>query len=191
MSTYLLTLDLVHPNGYIFTPLKKCFCLGYNSVMHSVKAAGADDIYWMRRALSAATAAAGREEVPVGAVVVHGGQLIGEAGNATEHLQDPLAHAEMQAIQQAARALGSRRLLDTTLYVTLEPCAMCAGALVLARVPRLVFGTADPKTGACGSLRNVVQDERLNHRCEVLGGVLEKECADLLQDFFTRLRSAR
>ncbi len=159
--------------------------------MHSVKAAGADDIYWMRRALSAATAAAGREEVPVGAVVVHGGQLIGEAGNATEHLQDPLAHAEMQAIQQAARALGSRRLLDTTLYVTLEPCAMCAGALVLARVPRLVFGTADPKTGACGSLRNVVQDERLNHRCEVLGGVLEKECADLLQDFFTRLRSAR
>jgi tRNA(adenine34) deaminase len=94
----------------------------------------------------------------------------------------------MLAIRRAARLLGSRRLLDTTLYVTLEPCAMCAGAAVLARIPRLVFGAADPKTGACGSLRNVVQDVRLNHRCEVVGGVLEEECAALLQSFFARLR---
>ena len=159
--------------------------------MHSAEAAGADDIYWMRRALTVAVAAGKREEIPVGAVVVHQGGVVGESGNATERLQDPTAHAEMQAIQEAARVLGSRRLLDTTLYVTLEPCAMCAGALVLARVPRLVFGAIDAKTGACGSLRNVVQDIRLNHRCEVLGGVLEEECADLLQDFFTRLRSAR
>jgi tRNA(adenine34) deaminase len=144
----------------------------------------------MRQALAEAERAGRRGEVPVGAVVVLGDQVIGRAGNALEERQDPTAHAEMLAIRQAAENMGSRRLLGTTLYATLEPCAMCAGALVLARVPRLVFGTLDPKSGACGSLRNLVQDARLNHCCQVQGGVLEEECAGLLKDFFAELRSA-
>ena len=156
--------------------------------MHGAEALVADDIYWMHQALAVAAGAGDHGEVPVGAIIVHRGSPVGEGANATEGLQDPSAHAEMLAIRRAARLLGSRRLLDTTLYVTLEPCAMCAGAAVLARIPRLVFGAADPKTGACGSLRNVVQDVRLNHRCEVVGGVLEEECAALLQGFFARLR---
>ena len=147
-----------------------------------------EDIYWMRRALALARAAGRAEEVPVGALVVSAGRVVGQGANATEMRQDPTAHAEMAAIATAAAALGSRRLVDATLYVTLEPCAMCAGAIVLARIPRLVFGAYDPKTGACGSLRNVVQDERLNHRSAVVGGVLMEECATLLQEFFARLR---
>ena len=162
-----------------------------NGVARRAEVVVADDTYWMRQALAAAEYASGQKEVPVGAIIVHKDLLVGRGANATERLQDPAAHAEMLAIAQAARALGSRRLLDTTLYVTLEPCAMCAGAVVLARIPRLVFGACDPKAGACGSLRNVVQDVRLNHRCEVVSGVLADECADLLQDFFARLRSAQ
>jgi len=144
----------------------------------------------MGQALAEAEQAGDRDEVPVGALVVRDGRVIGRGANAIELGQDPTGHAEMRAIRQAANALGSRRLLDTTLYVTLEPCAMCAGAVVLARIPRLVFGANDPKTGACGSLRNVVQDGRLNHRCAVMSGVLATECAELLRRFFEQLRSA-
>ncbi|MCH2659072.1 tRNA adenosine(34) deaminase TadA [bacterium] len=143
----------------------------------------------MGAALSDAEAAGRCGEVPIGAVIVIDGRIVGRGGNATEALQDATAHAEMLALRQACAALGSRRLLDATLYATLEPCAMCAGAIVLARVPRLVFGALDPKAGACGSLRNVVADPRLNHRCQVRGGVRNRECADLLKGFFAALRS--
>ena len=146
------------------------------------------DRFWMQRALELAAGAGKRDEVPVGAVIVLGGELIGAAANEIEALEDPTAHAEMLAIRAATRAAGSRRLLDTTLYVTLEPCAMCAGAVVLARIPRLVFGACDPKAGACGSLRNIAQDSRLNHRCEVVGGLLAEESAGLLRGFFAALR---
>ena len=151
----------------------------------------AEDSRWMLEALREAERAGRRGEVPVGAVVVGAGGVLGRAGNAIEATQDPTAHAEMLALRQAAAVLGTRRLLATTLYVTLEPCAMCAGAAVLARVPRLVFGAADPKSGACGSLCNIAADPRLNHRCQVRGGVLERECAELLKGFFTALRAAK
>jgi len=149
----------------------------------------ATDRYWMSRALARAQYAREQGEVPVGAVLVAGGDVVGSGSNAIEACQDATAHAEMRALRQAAVALGSRRLSDTTMYVTLEPCAMCAGALVLARVTRLVFGAWDPKGGACGTLRNVVEDPRLNHRCQVLGGVMEEECAVQLRAFFARLRA--
>ena len=145
----------------------------------------------MRAALAEARIAGQCGEIPIGAIIVGDGRVLGRGGNATEARQDPTVHAEMLAVRQACEALGSRRLLSTTLYATLEPCAMCAGAIVLARVPRLVFGATDPKAGACGSLRNVVEDSRLNHRCQVRGGVLERECADLLKGFFAALRSAK
>jgi tRNA(adenine34) deaminase len=145
----------------------------------------------MGEALCDAREAGLRGEVPIGAVIVGDGRILGRGGNATEALQDPTVHAEMLAIRQAAAVVGSRRLLSTTLYATLEPCAMCAGAIVLARIPRLVFAADDAKTGACGSLRNVVEDSRLNHRCEVRSGVLVGECSDLLKDFFAALRSAK
>ncbi len=151
----------------------------------------AEDSHWMREALREAERAGRRGEVPVGAIVVGAGRVLGRAGNAIEATQDPTAHAEMLALRQAAAALGTRRLLATTLYVTLEPCAMCAGAAVLARVPRLVFGATDPKSGACGSLCNIAADPRLNHRCQVRGGVLERECAELLKGFFMALRAAK
>ena len=151
----------------------------------------AEDGRWMLEALREAERAGRRGEVPVGAVVVGAGRVLGRAGNAIEATQDPTAHAEMLALRQAAAALGTRRLLATTLYVTLEPCAMCAGAAVLARVPRLVFGATDPKSGACGSLCNIAADPRLNHRCQVRGGVLERECAELLKGFFMALRAAK
>jgi len=145
----------------------------------------------MRQTLAEAEQAGREGEVPVGSLLVRDGRVLGRGRNVTEQQQDPTGHAEMLAIRQAGAASRSRRLLDATLYVTLEPCAMCAGAAVLARIPRLVFGVSDPKSGACGSLRNVVQDSRLNHRCELVGGVLEEECADLLRRFFAELRSAR
>jgi len=149
----------------------------------------ATDRYWMTRAMARAGHAADLGEVPVGAVVVVNGDIVGSGANAIESCQDATAHAEMVALRQAAEALGTRRLNDATLYVTLEPCAMCAGALVLARVKRVVFGAWDPKGGACGTLRNVAQDPRLNHRCEVVGGMMERECAAQLRAFFARLRA--
>ncbi len=148
------------------------------------------DLHGMRLALAEARAAQAAREVPVGAVVVQDGIVMGSGSNATEMSQDPTAHAEMVAIQQAAARAGSRRLTGAILYVTLEPCAMCAGAIVLARLSRLVFGVFDPKTGACGSLRNLVQDPRLNHSCEVAAGVMEQECGELLRGFFSDLRRA-
>lgn len=148
-----------------------------------------DDRRLMREALAEAEAAAAVGEVPIGAVLVHQGLVLARAHNLRESRQDPTAHAELLVIQAAAAALGSWRLLDCTLYVTLEPCAMCAGAIVLARVPRLVFGALDPKAGACRSLFTLTHDPRLNHRVEVEAGVLAENSQRLLQDFFRRLRA--
>lgn len=148
----------------------------------------AGDASFMRLALRLARAAGRRDEVPVGAVVVLDGEVVGRGGNRRQGTGDPTAHAEMVALRQAARRLGTWRLERTTMYVTLEPCAMCAGALVLARVGRLVFGAYDPKAGACGSLYNIVRDPRLNHRLEVAGGVLGEECAEVLRTFFRARR---
>jgi tRNA(adenine34) deaminase len=144
-----------------------------------------DDEIWMQWALAEAAAAPQTGDVPVGAVVVDpSGQVIGRGRNAREAEQDPTAHAELLALRAAAATLGSWRLTDCTLVVTLEPCAMCAGALVLARVSRLVLGAWDPKAGAAGSMRDIVRDGRLNHRVDVLGGVRAQECADLIRNFF-------
>jgi len=143
----------------------------------------------MEAALAEAERAAALGEVPVGAVVVCAGEIVGRGYNRRESDQDPLAHAELSAIAEAARSLASWRLVGCTLYVTLEPCAMCAGALVNSRVERLVFGAADPKAGYCGSLGDVVRDPRLNHRLEVTGGVLAEECGRRLRLFFQALRS--
>jgi tRNA(adenine34) deaminase len=148
-----------------------------------------DDERWMEFALKEAEQAYRREEVPIGAVIVHDRRIIGRGYNQTETLQDPTAHAEMIAITAAATSLGSRRLEDCSLYVTLEPCAMCSGAIVLARIPRLVFGAFDPKAGACGTLFNIVQDARLNHRVDLIGGILEAKCGGLLREFFESLRN--
>lgn len=143
----------------------------------------------MARALDLARGAAARGEVPVGAVVERKGSLLAEAHNLTLTTSDPTAHAELVAIRLAAERMGDWRLLDTTLYVTLEPCAMCAGAAVLARVPRVVFGASDPKAGMAGTLGNLLQDPRLNHRAVVLGGVLAEESGELLRRFFRERRS--
>lgn len=142
------------------------------------------DETYMRAALREARRALEDDEVPVGAIVVLGERVVGRAYNQRERLKDPTAHAEMIALTQAAAAAEDWRLEKATLYVTLEPCLMCAGALVQARIGRVVFGAPDPKAGACGSLYNVGVDPRLNHRFEVLGGVLEEECGALLHEFF-------
>ena len=141
--------------------------------------------------LQEAQAAAELGEVPVGALVVHDGAIIGCGHNLREASNDPTSHAEMIAIRQAAAALGSWRLLDCTLYVTLEPCVMCMGAIILARIPRLVFGCRDPKAGAAGSIYNFSQDERFNHWVAVTEGVLGEACSELLSDFFRQLRAKR
>ena len=144
--------------------------------------------YWMELALKEAELAARRDETPVGALIVHEGKIIGKGSNQVEMLQDPTAHAEMIAITAAAAHLESKRLEKCTLYVTLEPCAMCAGAIVLARLPLLVFGAYDPKAGACTSLYMITNDTRLNHRVHTVGGILEDKCGGLLKDFFLRKR---
>ncbi|HTB50976.1 MAG TPA: tRNA adenosine(34) deaminase TadA [Solirubrobacteraceae bacterium] len=146
------------------------------------------DEYFMRLALREAQRAAEHEDVPIGAVVASGGELIAAGHNERELRQDPTAHAELIALREAARALGSWRVLDAVLYVTLEPCAMCAGAIVLARVPRVVFGASDPKAGACGSVLDVLGEPRLNHRPDVAGGLLAGECGALLSEFFAARR---
>ena len=142
----------------------------------------------MQRALEQAYAARVEDEVPVGAVVVAGGRLRGEGRNRTRTWQDPTGHAELIAVRRAAQRRSDWRLLDATVYVTLEPCAMCAGALVLARVRRLVYATPDPKTGMCGSLGCIVQDPRLNHQVRMTTGVLADEAAELLRGFFRSRR---
>jgi tRNA(adenine34) deaminase len=146
------------------------------------------DRTWMARALEMARAAEVGGEVPVGAVVVHEGRLLSEGFNLTVTRADPTAHAEGVAIREAARRLGDWRLLGTTLYVTLEPCAQCAGSIVLARIPRVVYGASDPKAGMAGSLGNLLQDRRLNHRAEVTAGVLADASAELLTNFFRARR---
>ena len=149
-----------------------------------------DDDSGMRAALREARESLARDEVPVGCVVVHDGMVVGRGHNQVEALQDATAHAEVVAIGAASNALGSWRLTDCTLYVTLEPCAMCAGAIVLARLGRLVYGASDPKAGACGSVLNVIAEPRLNHRVPLTRGVLEAECGELLREFFQRKRKA-
>jgi tRNA(adenine34) deaminase len=146
------------------------------------------DEYFMQAAIREAQRADENGDVPIGCIIVYDGIIIGKAHNQREQLTDPTAHAEMIAITQAAEYLQSWRLHGCTIYVTLEPCTMCAGAMVLGRIDRLVYGCRDPKTGACGSLYNIVQDERLNHRVEITAGVLEQECSAMLSDFFVRRR---
>ena len=145
---------------------------------------------WLRLALEEARSAGAAGDVPVGAVILHDGVIIGRGQNRVERLRDPTAHAEMLAIREASDTLGYERLAGATIYVTLEPCAMCAGAIVLARLEHLVYGADDPKTGACGSLRDIARDTRLNHQVEVTGGVLAETCSGLLKDFFRAKRGA-
>jgi len=146
------------------------------------------EAHFMRLALREAELALAHDDVPIGAVVELGGEVIGAGRNERELLQDPTAHAEIIALREAAAAVGSWRILGATLYVTLEPCAMCAGAIVLARVPRVVFGAPDPKAGAAGSVIDVLGEPRLNHRPEVVAGVLEADCAEVLRAFFRARR---
>ena len=148
-----------------------------------------DDERFMRAAIGEAQAAFDEGEVPIGAVIVRGGRSVGRGYNQREKLHDPTAHAEMIALTAAASAVGSWRLDDCTIYVTLEPCAMCAGALVLSRIQRLVYGPTDPKAGACESLYSIPTDERLNHCVDMTAGVLADEGAQLLREFFARQRS--
>lgn len=147
------------------------------------------DQHFMGRALELAQQAALADEVPVGALVVHQHQTIGAAANQRQMLRDPTAHAEMIAITQASSALGDWRLENCTLYVTLEPCPMCAGAILQARVPRVVFGASDPKAGAVSSLFQLLQDDRLNHRAEVVSGILADRCGQILTEFFASKRA--
>jgi tRNA(adenine34) deaminase len=147
------------------------------------------DEHFMREALRMAGKAVEADEVPVGAVVVHAGKIIGRAYNQVELLKDATAHAEMLALTQAEAAVGDWRLLDCDLYVTKEPCAMCAGAIVHVRLRRLIFGCADPRAGAAGSVVNLLQLPSFNHRCQITSGVLQNDCAAILQDFFRKRRN--
>jgi tRNA(adenine34) deaminase len=149
------------------------------------------DKTYMQMALDLAQEAYRAEEVPVGAVLVKDGEILATGFNQREGLQDPTAHAELLAIRSAAEALGSWRLTDTTLYVTLEPCAMCAGAIIQSRISRLVFGTWDPKAGACGSICDLTAETRFNHRVMVHSGMMAGDCRHLLQQFFQQLREAQ
>ena len=148
----------------------------------------AQDLVFMRMALEEAAKAPAVGEVPIAALIVHEGQVLAQTHNYRETWQDPTAHAEVIAIRSASAALGTWRLNDTTLYVTVEPCAMCLGAILLARVPRVVFGAQDPKAGACGSVLDFTHEPRLNHQVEIIGGLLEEESQALLRQFFRQLR---
>ncbi|HED34983.1 MAG TPA: tRNA adenosine(34) deaminase TadA [Gammaproteobacteria bacterium] len=150
-----------------------------------------DDEDWMRYAIALAEKAASEDEVPVGAVIVKDNQLVSEGWNQPIQSHDPSAHAEIMAIRNAGQALSNYRLIDTTLYVTLEPCSMCVGAMIHARVKRIVFGAYDLKTGAAGSALNLVGDAVHNHKIEVVGGVMEDECRQVLQAFFRRKRELK
>lgn len=146
------------------------------------------DQTYMQAAIALAKQAAERGEVPVGAVVVKDGEIVGRGSNAPIGLHDPSAHAEILAIRDAAKNIGNYRLVDCTLYVTLEPCAMCSGAIQHARIANLIYGASDPKTGACGSVINLMSEEKLNHHTNVARGILESECGQLLSDFFRQRR---
>ncbi|WP_284643086.1 tRNA adenosine(34) deaminase TadA [Paenibacillus silviterrae] len=145
-------------------------------------------VYYMQAAIEEARKAEALREVPIGAVVVRDGTIIGRGYNLRETSKDPLAHAELIAIKQASEALDAWRLLECRLYVTLEPCPMCAGAIVQARIPQVVYGTTDPKAGCAGTLMNLLQEERFNHQVDIVSGVLQEECSRLLTDFFRKLR---
>lgn len=147
-----------------------------------------EDEKWMRHALAEARLALKKNEVPIGAVVVYEDKIIGRGHNQVESLNDPTAHAEIIAIGAACNFLNSWRLSGSSIYVTIEPCAMCAGAIVLSRLNRMIFGAKDPKAGACGSLYNIVQDSRLNHQVEVTPYILEQECSQILESFFEKIR---
>jgi tRNA(adenine34) deaminase len=149
------------------------------------------DTEYMQIALDLARQAALNNEVPVGAIIVKDGVVIGRGSNTPIGLHDPTAHAEIIAMREAAQHLGNYRLVDCTLYVTLEPCAMCAGTMQHARIKRLVYGTSDPKTGACGSVINLMNEEKLNHHTEVLGGVMAEECGAVLSEFFKQRRISK
>jgi tRNA(adenine34) deaminase len=144
--------------------------------------------FFMGEALKEAARAYAAGEVPVGAIIEKNGEIVGRGHNCTETVKDPTAHAEMNAIKQAANALGGWRLTGCRMYVTAEPCPMCAGAIVLARIDKIYIGTKDPKTGACGSLMNIPQDDRFNHFTEIETGILEQQCRDIMKEFFTSLR---
>jgi tRNA(adenine34) deaminase len=150
-----------------------------------------DDTTYMQEAIAEAQLARAKGEVPIGAVIVHAGQIIGRGHNLRETSNDPTSHAEMVAIRQAAAAIGHWRLLETTLYVTLEPCVMCMGAIILARIPRLVYACRDPRAGAVGSIYDFSSDERFNHQVDVVEGVLGAECSALLSGFFQELRAGK
>jgi len=160
----------------------------YLDVMIEKNPRATDHEYWMESALREAALALQRDESPVGAVIVKNGNIIGKGSNQTEMLNDATAHAEMIALTAAAAHLGSKWLENCTMYVTLEPCPMCAGAIVLARLPLLVFGAYDPKAGACTTLYTITNDTRLNHRVHTIGGVLEQKCGAILREFFVQKR---
>jgi tRNA(adenine34) deaminase len=149
------------------------------------------DIFFMQVAMAEAEIAKNLGEVPIGAVIVHDGEIVGRGHNLRETSNDPTTHAEMVATRQAAEKIGHWRLLDTTLYVTLEPCVMCMGAMILARIPRLVYACRDPRAGAVGSIYDFSRDERFNHKVEVTEGVLDTECSQLLRGFFKELRAGK
>ncbi|MCY4401238.1 MAG: tRNA adenosine(34) deaminase TadA [Candidatus Poribacteria bacterium] len=146
------------------------------------------DILWMEQALDLARQASDKGEVPVGAIIVKDNACIAAAHNHRELSGNPIAHAEMLAIQEAAEKVGNWRLIDTTLYVTLEPCPMCAGAIVLSRIPKVVYAATDPRAGAAGTLYNIIQDERLNHQVELVSGICAEESSTLLKSFFKNCR---
>jgi tRNA(adenine34) deaminase len=146
------------------------------------------DEHFMRLAMREAERALEHDDVPIGAVLVRDGEVVAAAHNERELRQDPTAHAEIVVLRESARAAGSWRVLDAVLYVTLEPCAMCAGAIVLARVPRVIYGASDPKAGACGSVLDVLGEPRLNHRPDVSGGLLARECGEMISGFFASRR---
>jgi tRNA(adenine34) deaminase len=148
-----------------------------------------EHIMWMEEAILAARQAEAINEVPIGAIIVWQDKVIGRGYNMRETTLDPTAHAEMIAIRQASQALGAWRLLDCALYVTLEPCPMCAGAIVQARIPKIIYGTSDPKAGCAGTLMNLLQEERFNHQVEIVSNVLQDECSALLSSFFRKLRN--
>ena len=147
--------------------------------------------YWMLRAIAEARKAEAKDEVPIGCVIVRDGRIIARGHNLRETTQDPAAHAELIAIRKAARKLGSWRLLETTLYVTLEPCTMCMGAIILSRIPTVVFGCFDPKGGAAGSLYDLSNDPRLNHSVDMVPHILQERCSALLSEFFSALRERK
>ena len=148
-----------------------------------------DHEFWMKQAIDEAQKAETLGEVPIGAIIVKNGTIVGRGHNLREGLKDPTAHAEMLAIQDASKTLGAWRLLDCTLYVTLEPCPMCAGAIVQSRIARVIYGTADPKAGCAGTLMNLLQEDRFNHQSEVIAPILQEPCRALLTNFFKTIRT--